>query len=98
MQTLSRHPSILREFMVVCLCTFSLCAHQSCTCRLMKPISHGRYAASHGVHLYTFDSESELQKIADADPSAKLLVRLAVDNPLSKRWVCLTLVYSACSC
>ena len=48
----------------------------------------GRYAAAHGVHLYTFDSESELQKVASIDPSAKLLVRLAVDNPLSKRWVC----------
>ena len=55
---------------------------------LMNPTSRGRYAASCGVHLYTFDSESELQKIANADPSAKLLVRLTVANPLAERWVC----------
>ena len=42
-----------------------------------------RFAASHGVHWYTFDGEYELQKMAQLDPSAKLLVRLKVDNPQS---------------
>ena len=40
-----------------------------------------RFAASQGVHWYTFDSKYELQKLAELDPSAKLLVRLKVDNP-----------------
>ena len=42
-----------------------------------------RFAASQGVHWYTFDSEYEIQKIAEIDPAAKLLVRLKVDNQLS---------------
>ena len=42
-----------------------------------------RFAASRGVHLYTFDSEYELQKMAKLDPTAKLLVRIKVDNPKS---------------
>ena len=49
----------------------------------MVPSSYYRFAASQGVHWYTFDSEYEIQKIAKLDPAAKLLVRLKVDNQLS---------------
>ena len=45
--------------------------------------SHYRFAASQGVHWYTFDGEYEIQKMAKFDPSAKLLVRLKVGNPQS---------------
>ena len=52
-------------------------------CKVYLASSPCRFAASQGVHWYTFDSEYEIQKVAALDPSAKFLVRLKVDNTQS---------------
>ncbi|XP_034027843.1 ornithine decarboxylase-like [Thalassophryne amazonica] len=48
-----------------------------------KPQSHVRYACMCGVTMMTFDSEIELQKISHCHPSAKLVLRIAVDDSKS---------------
>ncbi|KAM4598208.1 ornithine decarboxylase-like [Polymixia lowei] len=45
-----------------------------------KPESHIRYACTHGVQMMTFDSQEELSKIARCHTSAKLVLRIAVDD------------------
>ena len=52
-------------------------------CKVYLASSLCRFAASQGVHWYTFDSEYEIQKVAALDPLAKFLVRLKVDNAQS---------------
>ncbi|XP_056263016.1 ornithine decarboxylase-like [Pseudoliparis swirei] len=49
-----------------------------------KPLSHIRYARTHGVHTMTFDSEEELLKISRCHAKAKLVLRIAVDDSASK--------------
>lgn len=46
-----------------------------------KPISHIRHAASVGVDTMTFDNESELHKVRDLFPTAKLVIRIRCDDP-----------------
>ncbi|KAM6965880.1 ornithine decarboxylase-like [Tautogolabrus adspersus] len=58
-----------------------------------KPLSHIKYACSHGVNLMTFDSEDELLKICQGHPKAKLILRIAVDD--SKALVRLSLKFGA---
>ncbi|CAG9767056.1 unnamed protein product [Ceutorhynchus assimilis] len=58
-----------------------------------KPISHIRYAASVGVSDMTFDSESELYKIRNVYPHARLIIRIRVDAvdaqcPLGNKFGC----------
>ncbi|XP_034027844.1 ornithine decarboxylase-like [Thalassophryne amazonica] len=48
-----------------------------------KPQFHVRYACMCGVTMMTFDSEIELQKISHCHPSAKLVLRIAVDDSKS---------------
>ncbi|CAJ1075652.1 ornithine decarboxylase-like [Xyrichtys novacula] len=48
-----------------------------------KPLSHIKYACSHGVNMMTFDSEDELLKISLCHPKAKLVLRIAVDDSKS---------------
>ncbi|KAF7645294.1 hypothetical protein LDENG_00206980 [Lucifuga dentata] len=45
-----------------------------------KPPSHIKYAQAHGVQMMTFDNEEELLKISQCHPSAKLVLRIAVDD------------------
>ncbi|KAM3849248.1 ornithine decarboxylase-like [Diretmus argenteus] len=45
-----------------------------------KPESHIKYACARGVQLMTFDSQEELSKIARFHVSAKLVLRIAVDD------------------
>uniref|UniRef100_A0A3P8XMB1 ornithine decarboxylase n=1 Tax=Esox lucius TaxID=8010 RepID=A0A3P8XMB1_ESOLU len=45
-----------------------------------KQESHIRYAQAHGVQIMTFDSEEELVKISRCHDSAKLVLRLGVDD------------------
>ncbi|XP_047428303.1 ornithine decarboxylase-like [Mugil cephalus] len=45
-----------------------------------KPLSHIRYACTHGVDLMTFDSKDELVKISRHHAQAKLVLRIAVDD------------------
>ncbi|XP_075998175.1 ornithine decarboxylase-like [Genypterus blacodes] len=49
----------------------------------IKPRSHVKYAHTHGVQMMTFDSEGELSKILQCHPSAKLVLRLKVDDSTS---------------
>ncbi|XP_068434400.1 ornithine decarboxylase-like [Clinocottus analis] len=49
-----------------------------------KPLSHIKYACTHGVHTMTFDSEDELLKISRCHAKAKLVLRIAVDDSASK--------------
>ncbi|MCL4137594.1 UNVERIFIED_CONTAM: hypothetical protein GTU68_021673 [Idotea baltica] len=44
-----------------------------------KPASHLRQAVSLGVDLMTFDNETELSKVKDLMPSAKLVIRIRCD-------------------
>ena len=67
---------------VECVVMMTVCSKLS-SIHVYLVSSHYRFAASKGVHWYTFDSEYEIQKMAKFDPSAKLLVRLKVDNPQS---------------
>ena len=46
----------------------------------VKPATSIAYAAAKGVDLVTFDSESELDKIAKHAPGARVLVRIKVPN------------------
>ena len=45
----------------------------------VKEISHIRYAASVGVRTMTFDNESELYKIREHHPKAKMVLRIRCD-------------------
>ncbi|KAJ7993725.1 hypothetical protein DPEC_G00257650 [Dallia pectoralis] len=58
-----------------------------------KQESHIKYAEAHGVQMMTFDSEEELFKISRCHESAKLVLRLAVDD--SKALVKLSVKYGA---
>ncbi|EDV29183.1 uncharacterized protein TRIADDRAFT_19621 [Trichoplax adhaerens] len=49
-----------------------------------KPISHIKYAAHQNVNLMTFDNVTELYKIKEFYPKARLLLRLKFDDPRSK--------------
>ncbi|XP_040045766.2 ornithine decarboxylase-like [Gasterosteus aculeatus] len=49
-----------------------------------KPLSHIKYACTHGVDTMTFDSEDELLKISLCHAKAKLVLRIAVDDSASK--------------
>ncbi|XP_062506747.1 ornithine decarboxylase-like [Corticium candelabrum] len=48
-----------------------------------KQVSHLRYAAQQGVSLMTFDNEYELHKVKANYPSAKLVLRVKVDDSKS---------------
>ncbi|KAF7644105.1 hypothetical protein LDENG_00227810, partial [Lucifuga dentata] len=48
-----------------------------------KPLSHIKYAQTHGVQKMTFDCQEELLKISQCYPSAKLVLRIAVDDSKS---------------
>uniref|UniRef100_A0A3P8TSC8 ornithine decarboxylase n=1 Tax=Amphiprion percula TaxID=161767 RepID=A0A3P8TSC8_AMPPE len=48
-----------------------------------KPLSHIRYACTHGVDVMTFDSEDELLKISLCHSQAKLILRIATDDSKS---------------
>nr|XP_046272558.1 ornithine decarboxylase-like isoform X2 [Scatophagus argus] len=48
-----------------------------------KPLSHIKYACTHGVNMMTFDSEDELLKISRCHAKAKLVLRIAVDDSKS---------------
>jgi len=45
-----------------------------------KGVNHIRYARSQNVSLLTFDNENELLKIAQYHPTAKLILRILVDD------------------
>ncbi|XP_068587582.1 ornithine decarboxylase-like [Cebidichthys violaceus] len=49
-----------------------------------KPLSHIKYACTHGVDMMTFDCEEELLKISLSHAKAKLVLRIAVDDSASK--------------
>lgn len=49
-----------------------------------KPVGHLRKAAAMGVGLTTFDTESELQKLAAHQPHASLLLRIRADDPSAR--------------
>lgn len=49
-----------------------------------KQPSHLRFASEVGVPLSVIDSESELQKTADIDPDAEVLLRIGVDDSQSQ--------------
>ncbi|CAH0384449.1 unnamed protein product [Bemisia tabaci] len=49
-----------------------------------KPASHIRHAASLGVGLMTFDNETELHKVKELHPDAKLVVRIRCDAAVSQ--------------
>lgn len=58
-----------------------------------KPASHVRYAASVGVATMTFDNESELYKIQNLYPNARLVIRIRCDAvdaqcPLGMKFGC----------
>lgn len=46
-----------------------------------KPISHIRHAATVGIDTMTFDNESELHKVKNLFPNAKLVIRIRCDDP-----------------
>ncbi|MFN3075639.1 MAG: type III PLP-dependent enzyme [Alphaproteobacteria bacterium] len=51
------------------------------------------YAYAKGIRLFAFDSETELEKIAEAAPGARVFCRILVDNsgadwPLSRKFGC----------
>jgi len=48
-----------------------------------KMKSHINYAKSSGVHLMTFDNTFELEKIAECNPDAELLLRIITDDSQS---------------
>ncbi|XP_068605994.1 ornithine decarboxylase-like [Brachionichthys hirsutus] len=48
-----------------------------------KPLSHIKYAYSHGVNTMTFDNEDELRKISLCHSKAKLVLRISVDDSKS---------------
>ena len=48
-----------------------------------KTRSHIKYAKSRGVKLMTFDCETELKKIAEIFPEARLVLRIKVDDTCS---------------
>eukprot|EP00887_Chlorella_sp_A99_P008014 scaffold12.g8014.t1 len=49
-----------------------------------KPPREVRWAAANGVGLSTFDTESELQKMAQFHPSCGLLLRIRADDPSAR--------------
>ncbi|XP_054464235.1 ornithine decarboxylase-like [Anoplopoma fimbria] len=49
-----------------------------------KPVSHIKYACTHGVDTMTFDNLDELLKISLCHTKAKLVLRIAVDDVASK--------------
>ncbi|XP_017779076.1 PREDICTED: ornithine decarboxylase-like [Nicrophorus vespilloides] len=49
-----------------------------------KPMSHIRHAAATGVRLMTFDNESELFKIKDIFPDAKMVIRIRCDATIAQ--------------
>uniref|UniRef100_A0A2M3Z137 Putative ornithine decarboxylase n=1 Tax=Anopheles braziliensis TaxID=58242 RepID=A0A2M3Z137_9DIPT len=59
----------------------------------MKPTSHLRYANSNGVKTMTYDSDTELHKIKQYCPDAKLVIRIRCEAekaqcPLGKKFGC----------
>ncbi|VEN54270.1 unnamed protein product, partial [Callosobruchus maculatus] len=48
-----------------------------------KKLSHLKYAAEVGVEMMTFDNELELYKIKEIFPTAKLVLRIKYDDPMS---------------
>ncbi|XP_048448310.1 ornithine decarboxylase-like, partial [Rhincodon typus] len=56
-----------------------------------KEVSHIKYAVSRGVQMMTFDNEDELLKVAMNHPTAKMVLRIAVNDftsqsPLSSKF------------
>jgi ornithine decarboxylase len=49
-----------------------------------KPPKQIRWSATHGVNLTTFDTESELQKMAQFHPTSGLLLRIRADDPAAR--------------
>ncbi|XP_067005986.1 ornithine decarboxylase 1 [Anabrus simplex] len=49
-----------------------------------KPASHIRHSAAVGVHLMTFDNETELHKIKSLFPTAKLVIRIRCDASVAQ--------------
>jgi ornithine decarboxylase len=58
-----------------------VCADQIIYANPCKTASHLRFAAKAGVSLMTFDSESELHKVARLYPDARLVLRILVSDP-----------------
>eukprot|EP00898_Chlorokybus_atmophyticus_P000818 jgi/Chlat1/1737/Chrsp13S02157 len=50
-------------------------------CKLPAHIAH---AAAAGVHLMSFDAESELHKVKVSDPNARMLLRIRADDKLAR--------------
>lgn len=46
-----------------------------------KPVSHIRHAEKVGIDMMTFDNESELHKVLELHPNAKLVIRIRCDDP-----------------
>lgn len=46
-----------------------------------KPVSHIRHAATVGIDVMTFDNESELHKVVQLHPGARLVIRIRCDDP-----------------
>lgn len=46
-----------------------------------KPVSHIRHAANVGIDIMTFDNESELHKVLQLYPHARLVIRIRCDDP-----------------
>lgn len=46
-----------------------------------KPVSHIRHAANVGIDTMTFDNESELHKVLQLHPRARLVIRIRCDDP-----------------
>ncbi|KAK9809050.1 hypothetical protein WJX72_008441 [[Myrmecia] bisecta] len=49
-----------------------------------KPPAHIKYAAARGIDLTTFDTESELLKLATWHPHTNLLLRIRADDPQAR--------------
>eukprot|EP00955_Chlamydomonas_euryale_P036745 350545-Chlamydomonas_euryale.AAC.1 len=49
-----------------------------------KRASDIRFARAHGVHFTTFDTESELHKVAALNPDFKLVLRIRADDPAAR--------------
>ena len=48
-----------------------------------KQMSHIRYAAESNVNVMTFDNESELQKVKELHPTAKMILRIRCDAKIA---------------
>mmetsp|Transcript_14548 Transcript_14548/g.24650 ORF Transcript_14548/g.24650 Transcript_14548/m.24650 type:complete len:801 (+) Transcript_14548:440-2842(+) len=49
-----------------------------------KPVRHIQFAKEHGVRMTTFDSEHELQKLAQHFPNASCILRIKADDPTAR--------------